>query len=139
MGNNFFEDFGNISDDDKFREALKRELDNRIKKKNQNNYKINRPQWAKMISVLEYLIKRIPAEGKSVEPPVIIPSDENGDVLFQFDVLFLDNIEQIIDFAQALECGNRVVFDATASGKVCVDIMIYKVFIPKEEEEREVL
>lgn len=139
MEDNLFEKFDRIFKDESFREALKKDLENRINNSDQNNYKVNRPQWGKMMSILEYLIERFPGYDKEVEYPVIVPAEENGDIEFKFSVLYLNNIVEIIDFTQMLENGNKVVFDSSTSGQVCIAIMVSKVFIPKDEEEREVV
>lgn len=109
------------------------------KKQNQDRYKINRPQWTKMVEIIEYLTEAFPATDKSLEPFTITPSIGTGGASISFCVASLDDPSEIMDFTNALMLANRVVFFAETTDSVCMEILVYKVFIPKDEEEREVL
>lgn len=105
----------------------------------QNDYKINRPQWTKMTEIIDYLVNRFPATRKSLEPNSIIPSLKSGCVTIVFGGANLKDPLEIVDFADAIMRAYRVTIDATTDGTVMIEAVVPEVFIPKDEEEHEVL
>lgn len=131
-------EWDDIFKDKEFLQQIGKYLDDSMKA-DPNDYKINKPQWNKMMKMIEYFVEIFPATGKDFKPDHIIPSIGSGCVTIIFRLASLDTPLDIVEFTDALLCANRVVFDSNTDGNVCIEAVVSKVFIPKDEEEHEVL
>ena len=110
--------------------AFGREFPN-IDTRSDDDYVINRPQWEKMVEVLEFFANEA-EENETIElkPSNLSPRNINGGVEISFEVLDLYG-EKFDRFREILRHAKGIEMNTTLSGKAELCITIPRVFVRK--------
>lgn len=123
-------DFYKDLSDEEFCKMYAREYLAAIEREDDDDYEINRPQWIKMIQVLDYFHKLAKQSNGTVEPCQVQPKYQHGGVTATFTVMDLQE-KDIPEFCKAIMKTNAITIDATNDSKVCISLSIPYVFRKK--------
>lgn len=102
-----------------------------MKNLDDNDYVINLPQWAKMVSVLEYFDGLAKKSHGFVEPVNLRPKEESGSITLYVTVLGLSGVD-VQEFCDMLSKCISFSLDATTDGQACLSVCIADVFMRKK-------
>lgn len=122
--------FDNLSDEE-FVLMFAREYLNSVEAERDEDYEINRPQWIKMVEVLDYFYKLSAISNGDVEACEVQPKFMHGGVTATFTVVDLKECD-IPEFCEALLKTNAITIDATTDGKVCISVSVPYVYVKKQ-------
>ena len=123
-------EYDNLSDEE-FCRLFANEYFDFVEKEKDEDYVINRPQWKKLVEVLDYFHKLADKSNGQVEPCELQPRLMHGGVTVSFVVMDLRE-EDIPGFCEAILKTNAITIDATADGRVCFSVSVPYVFIKKD-------
>lgn len=123
------QEYENLSDEE-FCKIFACDCLKRIEDENDGNYVVNRPQWLKMVEVLDYFQRLAKKSNGVVEPCEVAPKFLHGGVTASFTVVDIQE-DDIPEFCKALLKTNAITIDATIDGKVCISVSIPYVFKKK--------
>lgn len=98
-------------------------------KRNDDDYIMNRPQWIKLLTVMNYFDS---LRGEC-EPCYIRPSDQNGGVTAYFTLVDLRNKEEVQRFCNVLSLTDALCIDSTIDGKACISVTVSDVFVKRDD------
>ena len=123
--------YDGLSDEEFCRLFARAYLDKMDTEKDED-YEINRPQWAKMIEVLDYFQRFAEKSNGKVEPCEVVPRFLHGGVTASFVVMDIKE-EDIPAFCEAISKSNAITIDATSDCEVCISLSIPDVFRKKQK------
>lgn len=113
-----------------FVKELGKKYEEIISKRKDSDYRINEANWAKLLSVVDYLSNAAEKLGGRLEPVVLIPREQHGYVEAIFDVFDIEK-SSIKAFTEAVRLVDVFSIEPTADDKVSIGVNINYVYEKK--------
>ena len=97
-----------------------------------DDYEINRPQYEKLLAVVEFFTEEAKDNsGMDVKPVTLSPRMVCGGVEVEFEVLDL-SLKELERFKEIVNYASAIDIDVSVEGKACMGITIPDVFVRKK-------